>query len=156
MHSFMNKRELNDEECDAFRKKEGIQGEIRDRNRECVETCVYVLDDDVEFRLKDRKDIDEKEEPEKYIVTVKEDEAYCMVGNKIFSKKQDARMLSAWRDEFPVYANTFPTGVEVPAFAPEPPEFSDVVGDFPIEQEPEITEVPELPSLKQGDFERID
>ena len=155
----MKKRKLKNEECDAIREREGIQGEIRDRDRECVETCVYVLDDDVQFRLKDIKDKDEKEKPEKYMVTVREDEAYCMVGNKIFSKEPDAKMLSAWRDEFPVYANTFPAGAAVPAFAPEPPAFPDVVVDPPFDQNPDGSApeaVEDIDIFKQGDFERID
>jgi hypothetical protein len=155
----IRKRQLDNEECKAFREKEGITGEIMDRDRECVEACVYVLDGNVEFRL---KDIDEKEKPEKSMVTVKEDTAFCTVGDKIFSKKWDPNMLAEWMDEFPVYANTLSPGEEVPAFAPEIPVFPDVADvsvkpPFPEQPEvPEVVEAPEVQILKQGDFERID
>ena len=73
-------------------------------------------------------------------------------GDKIFSKELDARMLAEWKDKFPIYVSAPPVGDRLPAFAPEPPEFSDVAGDIPIDQEPEII----LDILKQGDFERIE
>ncbi len=145
----MKKRVLPSEECKSIPEKEAKTGAsvspaaivIEDQHRRCVETCVYVLDSKVEFKLK--KDA-KTDKTKKDNVTINQGEIYCLIGDNLVEKEMDAQLMSEWKDELPVYASAIPQKGALPAFAPEPPAIFDVSGDSPVDQEPEP--IPEIDS----------
>ena len=135
----MKNRELPPEDCKSTPDKEISNRELEGRKMKCTETCVYVLDSKVDFKLK-KDAITEKTKKDN--VTISQGEIYCLIGDNLVERDMDAQMMASWKDEFPVYASTIPERGALPAFAPEPPVIFDISGDSPIDQEPEvITEI---------------
>jgi len=161
--SFMIKsKELPPEACESKSDKEISSRELEGRKIKCTETCIYVLDSKVEWKLK--KDA-KTEKTKNDIVIIGQDEYYCLIGDSFVMTDIDVQMMAKWKKEFPVYATIIPQKGELPAFAPEPPVTFDVSGDTPgdspVDQMPAVSPVDQMPAvivddLKQGDFERID
>ncbi len=131
----MKNRELPPEKCESIPDKEISSRELEGRKIKCVETCVYVLDSKVEFKLK-KDAITDKTKKDN--VTISQGETYCLIGDSLVMKDMDAQMMAEWKDELPVYASTIPQRGALPAFAPEPPVIFDISGDSPVDQEPEV------------------
>ena len=153
----MKKKEVRPEACKPLSDEEISSRGLDGRKLKCIETCIYVLDSQVEFKLKE----DSKTEKTKNdVVTIGPDEYYCLIEDSFVMKDIDAKMMAKWKNAFPVYASTIPPEGELPAFAPEATEFFDVSGtgdspgDSPIDQQPDVI-IQEIDTGKQGDFERI-
>jgi len=158
----MKKRELPPEQCKSIPEKDAGTGasispvavviEDEDKNRKCTETCIYVLDSKVEWKMK--KDA-QTEKTKKDKVIISPDEYYCLVGDNLVIKEIDAQMIAQWKGAFPVYASIIPPQGALPAFAPEPPSPGFDIPAPPVDQQPAVI-IQDIDTGKQGDFERLD
>ncbi len=144
----MKKRKVTDDECEIIPEKEAVNI----KHRKCIETCVYVLESKVEFKLKKNAITDKTK---KDSVTISQGETYCLIGDSLVMKDMDAQMMAEWKDELPVYASTIPQRGALPAFAPEPPVIFDISGDSPVDQEPEVITDIESPVAVEIVFPRL-
>jgi len=156
--SFMIKsKELPPEACES-KSDEILKKELEGRKVKCMDTCIYVLDSKVEWKLK--KDA-KKEHTKNDNVIIGPGEYYCLSGDNFVMTDIDVQRMANWKKEFPVYAAVIPQKGELPAFAPEAPVFFDIgagdsPGDSPIDQQPDVIEVDTQSIIKQGDFQRLD